>query len=236
MPGSTLPSGKGDKMRTDCCNTVKAIHCGVETGFGCGRVHQQSCPQPWRFFFAAYEGCRACVRSSMEQQDLYPASLKGFYRFISAWWPLLGAERGYDTMWVQGYLAGRGILPQPAAATAVCLASHDACVLPGLQGQPCELSLAAYNGCSICVQRLLDVEQVNPHIREEEQEEAGFNALAWARWGAAQGKATSWVQGFLEARGVKMSGDEQLPEVVDKEELERVLGADNSHGRAPAVI
>ena len=41
---------------------------------------------------------------------------------------------------------------------------------------------------------------------------------------------------FLEARGVEMSGAEQLPQVVDAEELERVLGADNSHGKAPAVI
>jgi hypothetical protein len=190
--------------------TRQVTDCGEDTVFGCGCVHQQSWPQPWRLFFASYEGCSACVRASLQGKDNYPAEPKGFYKFLSAVWPLLGASRGYDTVWVQGYLAGKGFVPQPAAATTVCLASHDMAQSPDYPGQPCQLFSAAYDGCSICVRKYLDVEEVNPHWTAN----SGLNALAWARWGAGNGKSTSWVQGFLEAKGVVMSGAEHIPVLV----------------------
>jgi hypothetical protein len=188
------------------------IDCHEDTAIGCGHVHQRPCSHPWQLWFAAYEGCKDCARASMEDAPFQ-------HNYIAACFAMWGAEASYDTMWVQGYFAGKGVVPESGATTFACSISHDVACSPDYQGQPCKLFSAAYHGCRVCVQQYLDNEEVKPRA----QSRSGYNALDWALWGAANEHSTSWVQGFLEARGVFRAC--RLPSLVSKKERKRVFGA-----------
>ena len=170
ISGNGEPLSKGQKLPTGCypeetdMNTMPLkvdcefagvgqqllhIDCHEDTAFGRGHVHQRPCSHPWLLLFAAYDGCKDCARASMEDAHLVPTPLRGFYNYISACFAMSGAEASYDTMWVQGFFAGKGVIPESGVTTFACSISHVVACSPDHQGQPCKLFSAAYHGCRV---------------------------------------------------------------------------------------
>ena len=198
------------------CDSSAASILGDE-----GLVGQQS-PPPTKLLVAAFLGCRACVRGSIDSattqllQQAFLAAVKG-------------AGRGGDTAWVQGYLSGKGAAQ--SSKRADCQRSHNAACSADYSGQPYLLFSAAHDGCRECVRRYIEDDGINPGATSQ----SGRNALLWAVWGAGNQKDTSWVQGYLEARGgatlhngTERRGPEDLPQVLSAEERRRVFGSDNA--------
>ena len=209
---------------------------GAEPVFGCGQIHEEPCCQPFKLLFAAFAGCRECVRASVEREHVDPAMLlqRGECNVLA--WAVWGAAEGHDAAWVQGYLAGKGAAPRTRSFVTIlgatgsgigCGLSHTAACSPDHLCQPYKLFSAAHDGCRECVRAYVEDDLVNPRV----QSQSGRNALSWALWGAANEKDTSRVQGYLEALGVTMPhssmdapGAGGLPEVLSAEELDRVFG------------
>ena len=92
---------------------------GAEPVFGCGQIHEEPCCQPFKLLFAAFAGCRECVRASVEREHVDPAMLllRGECNVLA--WAVWGAAEGHDTAWVQGYLAGKGAAPRTRSSVTI---------------------------------------------------------------------------------------------------------------------
>ena len=84
--------------------------------------------------------------------------------------------------------------------------THTAASSAGYCCQPYKLFSAAYDGCRECVRASIEDELVDPRVESPQ----GTNALDWALQGAASDRETNWVQGYLEARGVRRCGAGRL--------------------------
>jgi hypothetical protein len=175
-----------------------------QASYGCGRLHRDRCCQPYRLLYAAFEGCKDCVRAAVEQDHVSPAALLATPGHNPASWALEGAIAGKKTLWVQGYLAGKGANASDGLIARKgtgfgCGRPHQAACSPYHNDDKYAFFSAAHDGCCLCVPAYIEQKHLDPRVQSQTGD---FNALSWARTGAADGRDTNWVQGYLEAHGV----------------------------------